>query len=111
MALAVATGCIKEQGEEAYLITRNDVRTKGADTIPKTIVTGEGAFMYGEAAADTIVANTFDVIINNKNKVETLDCFLKLYSKYQKLDLDRNAIIDVGYVYSHTNQSATCLLV
>jgi len=107
MALAVATGCIKEQGEEAYLITRNDVRTKGADTIPKTIVTGEGAFMYGEAAADTIVANTFDVIINNKNKVETLDCFLKLYSKYQKLDLDRNAITDVGYVYSHTNQSPT----
>ena len=25
MALAVATGCIKEQGEEAYLITRNDI--------------------------------------------------------------------------------------
>ncbi|MCR4559977.1 MAG: hypothetical protein K5685_07845, partial [Bacteroidales bacterium] len=56
MALSVASGCIKEQGEEPFLITRDDIKEydenaknkkENKDSIPYTLVTAIGGFANG----------------------------------------------------------------
>ena len=97
MALAVASGCVKEQGDEAYTITRTI--SDGSKDTARTVISEVNGYMYGKAIKDSVVENTFEVVLNDK-MISDLNCYVKLKSEFLELDLDRNAIKKVGYVYS-----------
>jgi len=105
MVLTLASGCIKEEGTEPYTITRNvnTVPAKARNEAPFTIVTSTGAYMYGDAIADSLVKKDFTHELDNENRL-VLDCYVTLASKFTNLNLDRNAIKKAGYVYSRTEK-------
>jgi|GEM_PF-2924233 len=100
MALAVASGCVKEQGDEAYTITRTI--SDGSKDTARTVISEVNGYMYGKAIKDSVVENTFEVVLNDK-MISDLNCYVKLKSEFLELDLDRNAIKKVGYVYSKSD--------
>lgn len=103
LALAVASGCIKEEGQP-YTITR-EVRDEAKnDSIPLTVITAENGFMSGMAPKDTVVENSFKTILSVSKNLENLDCYVTMHSEYRQLDLDRNAVKQAGFVYSYTNR-------
>lgn len=114
MALSVATGCIKEQGEEQFLITRDDIKeydenAKGTkkinrDSVAYTLVTSVGGFAVGEAKIDVLDTNTFRVFLSGAKRITDLDCYVELSSKFENLELNGKAFRELGCVYSHTNK-------
>ncbi|MBQ3657233.1 MAG: hypothetical protein II956_10390 [Bacteroidales bacterium] len=114
MALSVASGCIKEQGEEPFLITRDDIKeydekAKGSkkenkDSIAYTLVTAIGGFAEGEAKIDVLDTNTFRVFQSGAKKITDLDCYAEISAQYDNLELNGKTIGERGCVYSHTNK-------
>ena len=95
VALALLSGCIKEEGDDLLIMRQNVGET--------TVVTGAGGYMEGIASKDSIVRNSFDTRISG-SQIEELNCYTRLYSEFQELNTSRNGILEVGYVYSHTNK-------
>jgi hypothetical protein len=113
MALSVASGCIKEQGEEPFLITRDDIkeydenaknRKENKDSIPYTLVTAIGGFANGEAKIDVVDTNTFRVFQSGTKRITNLDCYVEISSQFDNLELNGKTIIERGCVYSRTNK-------
>jgi len=113
MALSVATGCIKEQGEEPFLITRDDVKEydentknkkENKDSVAYTLVTAIGGFAEGEAKIDVVDTNTFRVFQSGSKRITDLDCYAEISSQFDNLVLNGKSIIERGCVYSHTNK-------
>lgn len=113
MALSVATGCIKEQGEEPFLITRDDVKEydenaknkkENKDSVAYTLVTAIGGFAEGEAKIDVLKTDTFRVDKGETKKIQDLDCYVEIASHFENLELNGKTIIERGCVYSHTNK-------
>ncbi len=105
MVLALASSCIKVEGDEPYTITRkvNTVVEKARNEAPFTIQTSTGAYMYGDAVADSLVEKGFTHSLDNENRL-ILDCYVTLSSKFMNLNLDRNAVKKAGYVYSREDK-------
>ncbi len=106
IVLALASGCIKDEGTEPYTITRkvntiDDETGKGA--IRATIQTGTNAYMYGDAEADSLVVKGFTHDFDEEYRL-VLDCYVTLNSKFYNLNLDQNAVQRAGYVYSRTDK-------
>ncbi|MCQ2252538.1 MAG: kelch motif-containing protein [Bacteroidales bacterium] len=99
MALAITSGCIKDQGEEALLITREVKDKSDKKEDPLTILTGYKGYMYGEAYIDEVIDNSFATKMS-ENRIEELDCYVTLSSKFEKIDVSKNKIVEAGYVYS-----------
>ena len=95
VALALLSGCIKEEGDDLLIMRQNVGET--------TVVTGAGGYMEGIASKDSIVRNSFDTRMSG-SQIEELNCYTRLYSEFQELNTSRNGILEVGYVYSHTNK-------
>jgi len=95
VALALLSGCIKEEGDE-FLVKRTEV-------CDSTVVTGAGGYMEGIATKDSIVENSFEAPITD-GQIKDLNCYTILHSEFQNLNTDRNGIMEVGYVYSHSNK-------
>ncbi len=95
VALALLSGCIKEEGDDLLIMRQNVGET--------TVVTGAGGYMEGIASKDSIVRNSFETRISG-SQIEELNCYTRLYSEFQELNTSRNGILEVGYVYSHTNK-------
>ena len=94
LALVLATGCIKEEGDELTIVRPDVVNDKKNDRY--TVVTADGGYMEGKSTMDSIIVNSFEVesIIE-----ETEPCFTTLSSKFFDINNDRNEIVSVGYVY------------
>ena len=108
MVLALASGCIQEEGVEPFTTTRQVRDAAKSDTIPLTVVTGAKGFMYGEAPKDSIVENSFQTILSVNKNIENLDCYITMHSEFRKLDLERNAVKEAGFVYSYTTKNPLC---
>ncbi len=100
--LVLASGCIKDEGEELTIV-RKDV-VDDADAELNTIVTGSDGYMEGMATKDQIVTNSFTTEVDN-NQITKLNCYTELQSKFTELNTQRNGIVSVGYVYSHENHN------
>ncbi|MBQ4408741.1 MAG: hypothetical protein II852_17220 [Bacteroidales bacterium] len=95
VALALLSGCIKEEGDDLLIMRKN--------VCDSTVVTSAGGYMDGIATKDSIVKNSFETIIAD-NQIQQLNCYTKLHSEFLDLNTARNGIKEVGYVYSHTNK-------
>lgn len=96
VALALLAGCIKDEGD--YLLT---VRTEVNDS---TVVTAAGGYMEGVSTKDSIVENYFRVALTDE-QIQQLNCYTVLRSEFKDLNVERNGIKEVGYVYSRTNKN------
>ncbi len=105
MVLALASGCIKEEGDEPFTITRQVKDAAKNDSIPLTVITEQNGFMYGEAPKDTIKENSFQTILSVTKNIENLDCYITMHSEFRNLNLDRNAVKEAGYVYSYSQKN------
>ena len=114
MALTFVSGCIKEQGEEPFVITREDIKeydenakvkkNENKDSISYTLVTAIGGFAIGESKIDVVDTNTFRVFQSGSKRITDLDCYVELSSEFTSLELGSKTVSEVGYVYSHTNK-------
>jgi len=96
VALALLSGCIKEEGDDMMII-RSVVDDKSAEKI--TIVTAEDGYMEGLATQDSDIVNSYEPPENVSNEIR-VNCYVTMHSEFSEFT-NRNKIKHVGYVYSH----------
>ena len=105
VALALLSGCIKDEGD-IMTIVRPDVVVGDKDTKNTdltTVVTEEGGYMEAMSPKDSIVKNSFETTINDY-QIENLNCYTILHSEFKNINTTRNGIKEVGFVYSRSNK-------